>query len=81
MPAIQIKNVPVKIYKRIKNVSKMNHRSVSGEILYILETNLFKEERTKIQLFDRIENEKEKIERKFGQGPLSAAEIRRDRGR
>lgn len=37
MVTITIKNVPEKIYERIKAQAKANHRSINGEILSILE--------------------------------------------
>jgi plasmid stability protein len=37
MVTVTIKNVPEKIYERIKAQAKANHRSINGEILSILE--------------------------------------------
>jgi plasmid stability protein len=37
MVTITIKNIPEKIYERIKAQAKVNHRSINGEILSILE--------------------------------------------
>lgn len=37
MVTLTIKNVPEKIYERIKEQAKFNHRSLNGEILSILE--------------------------------------------
>lgn len=37
MVTITIKNIPEEIYERIKTKAKVNHRSINGEILSILE--------------------------------------------
>ncbi|RJP51964.1 MAG: Arc family DNA-binding protein [Anaerolineaceae bacterium] len=37
MVTITIKNIPEEIYERIKTQAKVNHRSINGEILSILE--------------------------------------------
>ena len=40
MVTITIKNIPEEIYARIKAQAKVNHRSINGEILSILEQAL-----------------------------------------
>lgn len=37
MVTITIKNIPEEIYERVKNQARINHRSINGEILSILE--------------------------------------------
>jgi antitoxin FitA len=37
MVTVTIKNIPEEIYERVKNQAKINHRSINGEILSILE--------------------------------------------
>jgi plasmid stability protein len=37
MVTVTIKNIPEQIYERIKAQAKVNHRSINGEILSILE--------------------------------------------
>jgi plasmid stability protein len=37
MVTVTIKNIPERIYERIKAQAKSNHRSINGEILSILE--------------------------------------------
>ncbi len=37
MVTVTIKNIPEEVYERIKTQSKVNHRSINGEILSILE--------------------------------------------
>jgi plasmid stability protein len=79
MPAIQIKNVPARIYKTLKEKAKNNHRSVSGEVLNILEKALFYKEQDKQSLFDRIDFTRGKIARDFGVAESSVPWIREDR--
>ncbi|MFH1760004.1 MAG: Arc family DNA-binding protein, partial [bacterium] len=66
MPTIQIKNVPPKIYNKLKSTAKNNHRSISGEVLQILEELLIKNQNNYSDLFDEIETTKDKIESQFG---------------
>lgn len=37
MVTLTIKNVPEAIYERIKTQAKNNHRSINGEIIFLLE--------------------------------------------
>ena len=37
MATVTIKNIPESVYERIKAQAKINHRSINGEILSILE--------------------------------------------
>ena len=37
MVTVTIKNIPEEVYERIKTQAKVNHRSINGEILFILE--------------------------------------------
>ena len=40
MATLTIKNVPERIYDRIKMQAKNNHRSINGEIIFLLEQAL-----------------------------------------
>lgn len=40
MPALQVKNVPEDLYGRLKQTAKAHHRSVSGEVLHLIEHGL-----------------------------------------
>lgn len=40
MATLTIKNVPERIYERIKIQAKNNHRSINGEIIFLLEQAL-----------------------------------------
>lgn len=40
MPNITLKNIPDKLYDRLKESAKVNHRSLNSEILHCLEKTL-----------------------------------------
>ena len=40
MQAITVKNIPDDIHKLLKNIAKLNHRSLNNEIIYCLERYL-----------------------------------------
>ncbi|MGR3318056.1 MAG: FitA-like ribbon-helix-helix domain-containing protein [Candidatus Anammoxibacter sp.] len=40
MQAITVKNIPDDIHKLLKDIAKLNHRSLNGEIIYCLEKYL-----------------------------------------
>lgn len=40
MPALLIRNVPPAVHRRLKQVAKQNRRSVSGEVMVIIERSL-----------------------------------------
>lgn len=37
MPALTIKNIPDKLYNRVKERAAQNHRSINSEIIHIIE--------------------------------------------
>ena len=81
MPAIQIKDVPSSIYTRIKHQAQKHHRSVSGEVLNILETSIQQDDQRPETIFAEITSYREKIRRKHGTSPSSVSLIREDRDR
>ena len=40
MAAITLKNIPEALYERLKYIAKLHHRSLNGEIIYILEKSV-----------------------------------------
>jgi len=81
MHAIQIRALPDDLYAKLKQASKMHHRSISGEMLSILEQALEKEYAAGDTLFSQISSVREKIGRKYGNDVSSVASIRKDRNR
>ncbi len=46
MPNITLKNIPDKLYTKLKRVAKANHRSITGQMLYMLESELLDQRRS-----------------------------------
>jgi plasmid stability protein len=80
MHAIQIRNVPDELYNKLKKVSKMHHRTMSGETLSILEKNLH-ESNSEESIFSQIAGIREEIRNTFGASESSLKNIREDRSR
>lgn len=40
MAAITVKNIPTKLYTKLKKSAKEHHRSINSEIIYFLENSL-----------------------------------------
>lgn len=80
MHAIQIRNVPDELYTRLKKVSKIHHRTMSGETLAILEKNLY-ETNSHDSLFSQISSVREEIRNTYGTSESSLKSIQEDRTR
>lgn len=52
MITLTIKNIPDKIYKRLKESAQLNHRSMNGQVLHCLEKTLLN---NKVDMSDRLE--------------------------
>ena len=72
MATITLKNIPERLYERLKYLAKLRHRSLNSEIIYNLEKSVGLAEEDPGKL--RIETEafRDKIGRK---GKLTAEEI------
>jgi plasmid stability protein len=81
MPAIQIKDVPGSIYTQIRRQAQKHHRSVSGEVLNILETSLTADDQRPEAVYADIISFREQMRQKHGTAPSSVALIREDRER
>jgi len=55
MPSITLKNIPEKLYARIKDSARRNHRSINSEILFCLESRLDPHRVDPEALINRIE--------------------------
>jgi len=80
MHAIQIRNVPDELFTKLKKVSKIHHRTMSGETLAILEKNL-SEGNSEISLFSQISSVREEIRNTYGTSESSLKTIKEDRAR
>ncbi len=45
MAAITVKNIPEKLYEKLKLSAKSHHRSINNEIIYFLEQSLLSQQR------------------------------------
>jgi plasmid stability protein len=80
MHAIQIRNVPDELYTRLKKISKIHHRTLSGETLAILEKNLCETD-SRDSLFTQISSVREEIRNTYGTSESSLKTIKEDRAR
>lgn len=80
MHAIQIRNVPDDIYHKLKQISKMHHRTMTGETLAILEKAL-SETNSEESLFSQIASIREEIRNTFGTSESTLKNIHEDRSR
>ncbi|MDQ7050169.1 MAG: Arc family DNA-binding protein [Enterobacterales bacterium] len=51
MPTLTLKNIPEKLYLRLKEVAKSHRRSLNSEILYLVEQSLMPH---KVELAEKI---------------------------
>lgn len=80
MHAIQLRNVPDKLYIKLKEVSKKHHRTMSGETLAILEKNLC-DTGSEESFFSQIASVREEIRNTYGTSESSLKIIKEDRAR
>ena len=81
MHALQVRNVPDALYDKLKAESEIHHRSLSGEIMFILEKHLNSYVNSSDDLFAGIVSVREKMKQKYGPTESSVAMIREDRDR
>lgn len=82
MHALQVRNVPDKVYERLRDASKVHHRSISGEVLHLLEAALGDYKVAgQGDLLSEITSVREDIARRYGVAPSSVDLIREDRDR
>jgi plasmid stability protein len=82
MHVLQVRNVPDMIYERLKNASKVHHRSISGEVIHLLEVALGGNGVAgHTDLLGEISSVREDIAQRYGVAPSSANLIREDRDR
>ena len=75
MPAITLKNIPEKLYARIKDSAKRNHRSINSEILFCLESSMGARKIDPESFISRIEA----LNRDLDLPPLNEAFLRQAR--
>lgn len=73
MYAITVKNIPEDIHKFLKNMAKINHRSLNNEIIYCLEkyTKIVKID--SVYLMKKARDTRSKIKHKFSDEEIQNA--------
>ena len=71
MATITVKGIPDELYKRLKAVAQMNHRSVNGEIISRIERSLMPQRVPASQLLERVR----RLHESFGGRTLELRQI------
>ena len=83
MPTLYVENVPEDLYDALRKRAKENHKSISAEVISLLESNVptAAEIKRRLKLFGEIQ--KIRVRKSPGKGPFpSAVEmLREDRER
>jgi plasmid stability protein len=72
MASLTLKNIPDRLYQRLKLFAKLRHRSLNSEIIYNLEKSVGLTEEDSQKLREEVKEFRERISRK---GQLSPEEI------
>ena len=82
MPTLHVRNVPEDLYERLRQRAAAAERSLSAEVVVLLQRALRHDAHEEAKLFDRIERRRARTEREHG-GPFPSSVdlIREDRGR
>ena len=64
MATITVKNIPVKLYERLKTLAKLRHRSLNSEIIYNLEKSVGVVQEDKQKLLSELNDFRERIAKK-----------------
>jgi hypothetical protein len=82
MPTLHVRNVPEELYERLRRRAVASERSLSAEVVVLLERALRRDAHEEAELFDRIERRRARIAREHGGAfPSSVGLIREDRDR
>lgn len=54
MPGITLKNIPAALYRRLVDIARCHHRSLTKEILFALERHVQQPPQDKTELLQRI---------------------------
>jgi antitoxin FitA len=72
MATVTLKNIPERLYERLKLLAKVRHRSINSEIIYNLEKSLGVVQAEKNDLIEQVRDFRERIKMK---GELTPEEI------
>lgn len=82
MATLHVRNVPDDLYERLRRKAEAEGRSLSAEVIRLLDSYLPRRPMTpeeRAAYFERLRRAKEEMRRKYGQLPDSVADIRWDR--
>ncbi len=71
MATITVKGIPDELYQKLKVVAQMNHRSVNGEIISLIESSLMPRRIPASQLLARVR----RLHESFGERRLDIRQI------
>lgn len=81
MPTLHVRNVPDGLYERLRQRALAEDRSLSAEVLTLLELAIERPPEARAALFDRIQRRRAGLFQTVGQFPSSADLIRENRDR
>jgi plasmid stability protein len=81
MPTLHVRNVPEDLYERLRQRAIAENRSLSAEVLALLEMAIERQPEPRGPLFDRIRRRRAQIESAAGKFPSSVQLLREDRAR
>jgi len=81
MPTLHVRNVPDDLYERLRQRASAEKRSLSAEVLALLEAAIQRHPESQQELFERIRRRRGEIQREHGRLPSSVDLVREDRAR
>ena len=81
MPTLHVRNVPEELYQRLKRRAAERQRSLSAEVVLLLEHAAARTPEEEETLFDRIRRRRAHIAEAVGPFPSSVELLRDDRSR
>jgi plasmid stability protein len=80
MAILYIRNVPDKLYRKLKEQAKLNRRSIAQEVVTLIQDTIDKKTK-RVEVWEEMETLRQRILKKYGRFDDSAVLIREDRGR
>jgi hypothetical protein len=81
MPTLHVRDVPVDLYDELRRHATEEGRSLSADVIKLLQIALRQRTYVDPVVLDRIEQRRRELEAKYGQFPSSVEDIREDRDR
>lgn len=81
MAILHVRNVPDELYEQLRKRAEAERRSLSAEVVQLLQTAVQQSPEVEAELFDRINRRRSALERSYGRFPSSVPLLREDRDR